>query len=105
MHDFFKPILQDMATLRGMKRTRAGRRVKQLERLEQKQKEERQRRNREKQKDFCREVELHRYVLMVIDALCDMLLCCISFPSLGANRTQCCCEMIMGKIHQICLRT
>jgi hypothetical protein len=67
LHDFFKPILQDMATLRGMKRTRAGRRAKQLERLEQKQKEERQRRNREKQKDFCREVELHKYVLVVID--------------------------------------
>ena len=38
-----------------------------MERLEQKQKEERQRRNREKQKDFCREVELHKYVLVVID--------------------------------------
>lgn len=38
-----------------------------MERLEQKQKEERQRRNREKQKDFCREVELHKYVLAVID--------------------------------------
>ncbi len=61
MHDFFKPVMADMATLRTMKRTRVGRRLKQLEKLELKQKEERQRRNREKQREFCREVESHRY--------------------------------------------
>lgn len=61
LHDFFKPVMADMATLRTMKRTRAGRRLKQLEKLELKQKEERQRRNREKQREFCREVESHRY--------------------------------------------
>lgn len=60
LHDFFKPIFADMATLKNMKKSRAGRRLKQLERLELKQKEERQRRNREKQREFCREVEIHR---------------------------------------------
>lgn len=60
LHDFFKPVMADMATLRTMKRNRAGRRLKQLEKLELKQKEERQRRNREKQREFCREVESHR---------------------------------------------
>ncbi|KAJ7527479.1 hypothetical protein O6H91_16G056700 [Diphasiastrum complanatum] len=60
LHDFFKPITPDMAFLRTMKKNRPGRRLKQLERLEQKQKEERLRRVRERQKEFLREVEVYK---------------------------------------------
>lgn len=60
LHDFFQPIIRDMETWKSMKKTRAGKRLKQLERLEVKQKEERQRRNRDKRREFCREVEVHR---------------------------------------------
>lgn len=60
LHDFFQPIIRDMETWKSMKKNRAGKRLKQLERLEVKQKEERQRRNRDKRREFCREVEVHR---------------------------------------------
>ncbi|KAJ7568362.1 hypothetical protein O6H91_01G029300 [Diphasiastrum complanatum] len=60
LHDFFKPIIPDMVFFRTMKKNRPGRRLKQLERLEQKQKEERQRRTRERQKEFLREVEVYK---------------------------------------------
>ncbi|KAG6545775.1 hypothetical protein Mapa_012736 [Marchantia paleacea] len=58
--DFFKNNGPDLATLRCMRRSRPGRRLKQLEKLEMKQKEERQRRIRERQKEFFREVEIHK---------------------------------------------
>lgn len=69
LHDFFKPIVPDLATLRTMKRTRAGRRIKQLERLEMKTKEERQRQNKEKQREFFRDLEAHRYVHLSVGLL------------------------------------
>ncbi|BBN10806.1 hypothetical protein Mp_5g06580 [Marchantia polymorpha subsp. ruderalis] len=58
--DFFKNNGPDLAALRSMRRSRPGRRLKQLEKLETKQKEERQRRIRERQKEFFREVEIHK---------------------------------------------
>ncbi|MCO5587294.1 hypothetical protein L7F22_041241 [Adiantum nelumboides] len=61
LHDFFKPITADMDMLRSMKKVRPGRRMKQLERLEVRQKEERWRRSRDRQKDFFRELETHRF--------------------------------------------
>ncbi|CAM6088580.1 unnamed protein product [Calypogeia fissa] len=60
LHDFFKHIGPELEILRSMKRSRPGRRLKQLEKLEMKQKEERQRRVRERQKEFFREVEIHK---------------------------------------------
>ena len=60
MHDFFKPITAEVEMLRSMKRTRPGRRTKQLERLELKHKEERSRRTKERQKEFYRELETHK---------------------------------------------
>jgi hypothetical protein len=43
-----------------MKKNRAGKRLRQLEKLEGKQKEERQRRSRERQREFFKEVEVHK---------------------------------------------
>lgn len=63
LNDFFKPITADMERLKGVKKTRIGRRSKQLERYEQKMKEERQKRIRERQKEFFSEVEVHRFVI------------------------------------------
>ncbi|CAM6103240.1 unnamed protein product [Calypogeia fissa] len=60
LHDFFKHNGPELEILRSMKRSRPGRRLKQLEKLEMKQKEERQRRVRERQKEFFREVEIHK---------------------------------------------
>ncbi|XP_019163693.1 PREDICTED: chromatin structure-remodeling complex protein SYD isoform X2 [Ipomoea nil] len=60
LNDFFKPITADMERLKAIKKTRIGRRSKQLERYEQKMKEERQKRIRERQKEFFSEVEVHR---------------------------------------------
>ncbi|KAL6001359.1 hypothetical protein ACLOJK_007093 [Asimina triloba] len=60
MHDFFKPIVSDMERLKSFKKHRHGRRMKQLERLEQKMKEERQKRVRERQKEFFSEIESHK---------------------------------------------
>ncbi|KAL3679447.1 hypothetical protein R1sor_022403 [Riccia sorocarpa] len=58
--DFFRSDGPDLVTLRSMRRTRPGRRLKQLEKLETKQKEERLRRIRERQKEFFRDVEIHK---------------------------------------------
>lgn len=63
LNDFFKPITADMERLKSIKKTRIGRRSKQLERYEQKMKEERQKRIRERQKEFFSEVEVHRYAI------------------------------------------
>ncbi|KAL6003451.1 hypothetical protein ACLOJK_023681 [Asimina triloba] len=60
LHDFFKPIATDMERLKSIKKNRYGRRIKQLERLEQKMKEERQKRVRERQKEFFSEIETHK---------------------------------------------
>ncbi|CAH9083032.1 unnamed protein product [Cuscuta epithymum] len=60
LNDFFKPITADMERIKSIKKTRIGRRSKQLERYEQKMKEERQKRMRERQKEFFSEVEAHR---------------------------------------------
>ncbi|XP_058108290.1 chromatin structure-remodeling complex protein SYD-like isoform X2 [Magnolia sinica] len=60
LHDFFKPITPDMERLKSIKKHRHGRRMKQLERLEQKMKEERQKRIRERQKEFFSEIEAHK---------------------------------------------
>ncbi|CAK9259395.1 unnamed protein product [Sphagnum jensenii] len=60
LHDFFKPFVPTAATLRTMKKNRAGKRLRQLEKLEGKQKEERQRRSRERQREFFKEVEVHK---------------------------------------------
>ncbi len=60
LHDFFKPFVPTAATLRTMKKNRAGKRLRQLEKLEGKQKEERQRRSRERQREFFKDVEVHK---------------------------------------------
>ncbi|GMH18794.1 hypothetical protein Nepgr_020635 [Nepenthes gracilis] len=60
LNDFFKVITPEMDHLRGVKKHRVGRRLKQVERYEQRMKEERQKRNREKQKEFFSEIELHK---------------------------------------------
>ncbi|KAL4387085.1 hypothetical protein GQ457_09G023060 [Hibiscus cannabinus] len=60
LHDFFKPIANDMERLKSYKKHRHGRRIKQLEKYEQKMKEERQKRIRERQKEFFSEIEVHK---------------------------------------------
>lgn len=69
MNDFFKPIKADMTRIKSFKKSRHGRRVKQLEKIEQKMKEERQRRIRERQKDFFGDVEAHRLAYLFFDYL------------------------------------
>ncbi|RCU31818.1 hypothetical protein DVA81_19770 [Acinetobacter baumannii] len=54
-----------MERLKSIKKHRHGRRMKQLERLEQKMKEERQKRIRERQKEFFSEIEAHKWVLLL----------------------------------------
>nr|CAB3467703.1 unnamed protein product [Digitaria exilis] len=58
--DFFKPSTTDLERIKAVKKHRHGRRVKQLEKIEQKMKEERQKRIRERQKEFFADVEAHR---------------------------------------------
>ncbi|CAL5047140.1 unnamed protein product [Urochloa decumbens] len=58
--DFFKPNTADLERVKAVKKHRHGRRVKQLEKIEQKMKEERQKRIRERQKEFFADIEAHR---------------------------------------------
>ncbi|XP_021304222.1 chromatin structure-remodeling complex protein SYD isoform X6 [Sorghum bicolor] len=58
--DFFKPNTTDLERIKSLKKHRHGRRVKQLEKIEQKMKEERQKRIRERQKEFFADIEAHR---------------------------------------------
>ncbi|XP_062233157.1 chromatin structure-remodeling complex protein SYD-like isoform X2 [Phragmites australis] len=58
--DFFKPNTADLERIKAVKKHRHGRRVKQLEKIEQKMKEERQKRIRERQKEFFADIEAHR---------------------------------------------
>uniref|UniRef100_A0A0D3GEZ7 Chromatin structure-remodeling complex protein SYD n=1 Tax=Oryza barthii TaxID=65489 RepID=A0A0D3GEZ7_9ORYZ len=58
--DFFKPNTTDLDRIKSVKKHRHGRRVKQLEKIEQKMKEERQKRIRERQKEFFADIEAHR---------------------------------------------
>ncbi|KAJ1258909.1 hypothetical protein BS78_10G112100 [Paspalum vaginatum] len=58
--DFFKPNTADLERIKAVKKHRHGRRVKQLEKIEQKMKEERQKRIRERQKEFFADIESHR---------------------------------------------
>jgi hypothetical protein len=58
--DFFKPNTADLERVKAVKKNRHGRRVKQLEKIEQKMKEERQKRIRERQKEFFADIESHR---------------------------------------------
>uniref|UniRef100_A0ACD5V8R8 Uncharacterized protein n=1 Tax=Avena sativa TaxID=4498 RepID=A0ACD5V8R8_AVESA len=58
--DFFKPNTADLERVKAVKKHRHGRRVKQLEKIEQKMKEERQKRIRERQKEFFADIESHR---------------------------------------------
>ncbi|XP_006655973.2 chromatin structure-remodeling complex protein SYD isoform X1 [Oryza brachyantha] len=58
--DFFKPNTADLDRIKSVKKHRHGRRVKQLEKIEQKMKEERQKRIRERQKEFFADIEAHR---------------------------------------------
>ncbi|XP_020090033.1 chromatin structure-remodeling complex protein SYD isoform X2 [Ananas comosus] len=60
LNDFFKPITPEIDRIKSSKKHRHGRRVKQIEKVEQKMKEERQKRIRERQKEFFGEVETHR---------------------------------------------
>lgn len=59
--DFFKPNTADLERIKAVKKHRHGRRVKQLEKIEQKMKEERQKRIRERQKEFFADIEAHRF--------------------------------------------
>ena len=65
LHNFFKPIANDVENLKSYKKHKHGRRIRQLEKYEQKMKEERQRRIRERQKEFFGEIEVHKYVQLV----------------------------------------
>lgn len=83
LNDFFKPIAPEMDRLKSIKKHRIGRRSKQLERYEQKMKEERQKRIRERQKEFFGELEVHRYVhvmlilqLTILECLVMKTFCC-----------------------------
>jgi hypothetical protein len=67
LNDFFKPIKADMTRIKSFKKSRHGRRIKQLEKIEQKMKEERQKRIRERQKDFFGAVEAHRLAYLSVD--------------------------------------
>jgi hemerythrin superfamily protein len=67
LNDFFKPIKADMTRIKSFKKSRHGRRVKQLEKIEQKMKEERQKRIRERQKAFFGDVEAHRLAYLSVD--------------------------------------
>ncbi|KAL5224347.1 hypothetical protein ABZP36_010986 [Zizania latifolia] len=58
--DFFKPNTADLDRIKSIKKHRHGRRIKQLEKIEQKMKEERQKRIRERQKEFFSDIEAHR---------------------------------------------
>uniref|UniRef100_A0A804PWX0 Chromatin structure-remodeling complex protein SYD n=1 Tax=Zea mays TaxID=4577 RepID=A0A804PWX0_MAIZE len=58
--DFFKPNTSDLERIKSLKKHRHGRRVKQLEKIEQKMKEERQKRIRERQKEFFADIEAYR---------------------------------------------
>ncbi|XP_051203890.1 uncharacterized protein [Lolium perenne] len=58
--DFFKPNTAELERVKTVKKHRHGRRVKQLEKIEQKMKEERQKRIRERQKEFFADIESHR---------------------------------------------
>ncbi|OEL37669.1 Chromatin structure-remodeling complex protein SYD, partial [Dichanthelium oligosanthes] len=58
--EFFKPNTADLERIKAVKKHRHGRRVKQLEKIEQKMKEERQKRIRERQKEFFADIEAHR---------------------------------------------
>ncbi|KAM0917905.1 hypothetical protein ACQ4PT_009309 [Festuca glaucescens] len=58
--DFFKPNTAELERVKAVKKHRHGRRVKQLEKIEQKMKEERQKRIRERQKEFFADIESHR---------------------------------------------
>ncbi|KAL5199384.1 hypothetical protein ABZP36_020587 [Zizania latifolia] len=58
--DFFKPNTADLDRIKSIKKHRHGRRIKQLEKIEQKMKEERQKRIRERQKEFFADIEAHR---------------------------------------------
>ncbi|CAN6198094.1 unnamed protein product [Urochloa humidicola] len=58
--DFFKPNTAELERIKAVKKHRHGRRVKQLEKIEQKMKEERQKRIRERQKEFFADIEAHR---------------------------------------------
>ncbi|KAL9259463.1 Chromatin structure-remodeling complex protein SYD-like protein, partial [Drosera capensis] len=60
MNDFFKVIKPEIDYLKGIKKHRIGRRLKQVEKYEQRMKEERQKRIRERQKEFFSELELHK---------------------------------------------
>ncbi|KAF7094773.1 hypothetical protein CFC21_097055 [Triticum aestivum] len=60
LSDFFKPNTADLERVKAVKKHRHGRRVKQLEKIEQKMKEERQKRIRERQKEFFADIESHR---------------------------------------------
>ncbi|KAL6861338.1 hypothetical protein ACP4OV_017038 [Aristida adscensionis] len=60
LFDFFKPNTTDLERIKAVKKHRHGRRVKQLEKIEQKMKEERQKRIRERQKEFFADIEAHR---------------------------------------------
>ncbi|GAB2266211.1 hypothetical protein Dimus_001232 [Dionaea muscipula] len=60
MNDFFKVIKPEMDYLKGVKKHRIGRRLKQVEKYEQRMKEERQKRIRERQKEFFSEIEVHK---------------------------------------------
>ena len=60
LHNFFKPIANDVENLKSYKKHKHGRRIRQLEKYEQKMKEERQRRIRERQKEFFGEIEVHK---------------------------------------------
>lgn len=68
MVEFFKPNTADLERIKSLKKHRHGRRLKQLEKIEQKMKEERQKRIRERQKEFFADIESHRL---------DNNLCCI----------------------------
>ncbi|KAG8076253.1 hypothetical protein GUJ93_ZPchr0006g42814 [Zizania palustris] len=58
--DFFKPNTADLDRIKSIKKHRHGRRIKQLEKIEQKMKDERQKRIRERQKEFFADIEAHR---------------------------------------------
>ncbi|CAM0913347.1 unnamed protein product [Alopecurus aequalis] len=60
LSDFFKPNTAELERVKAVKKHRHGRRVKQLEKIEQKMKEERQKRIRERQKEFFADIESHR---------------------------------------------
>lgn len=66
LNDFFKPNKADMTRIKSFKKSRHGRRVKQLEKIEQKMKEERQKRIRDRQKDFFGFVDAHRLAYFLL---------------------------------------